>query len=426
MLAGLHIPMGRAAARLCIAAAAAGVMIVAAGCGSSNDSSTAPTAAATTAATKPTGQPIRIAMLNETTQPGEDGLPEVVEAAQARVDHINAAGGIKGRPVELLVCDTKKDPNAARACARQAASSGAVAAVGMVVTNEDVIFPILERAGIAAIGTTPTTPAAGESPAAFCFNAGVAGAFSGVAPALTQAGATKVSMIYPSNVGAASAHAKEAFDEGVKQTGLENGGTAGYNFGATQFDAQVASATADDVDGVFPFSPGSTVALLLQAVRQQAPDVNVVELSVSLRPDVFDALGSQLDGISTISLTQPASATQLPGIKEFNADMDTYAPESAFRGDHAINAWASVWAFEQVASKLARITPATVTNAMRHVKDLRTGGVYPPLSAPAGASPIPGLSCAMNTSIVMTKVQDGKVVAQQPGRFFDPFAPPAG
>ncbi len=421
----MPVPTGRARARLLTALLAAAPLAVV-GCGSSSDDAAtgAKTSGATapkTTAAQPGGAPIKLTIISQTTQQGGVGEPEVAAAARARVEAINAAGGIQGRPVELTACDSKQDPNATRACARQAVADGSVAVVGTTTTTEASVFPVLEQAHVPAIGTTPMTAAAGESKAAYCFNPGVAGDFLALVPALADAGAKKVSMVYPSNVAAVSAAAKAAFDQGVKKAGVEAGTPVGYTWGETQFDTPVAKVLEGGVDGVVAVAPGATLAPLVQTLRQQSADVRVATTSVSLTPDVIEALGAAADGISAVTLTQPATATQLKGIKLFNADMDAYAKGEA-RTDLAINAWAAVWAFERIAQQLPSITRASVTKAMEQLDGLDMGGIYPPLSARGDTAAFPGLGCAMNTKVVFAKVDGGKLVALHPGEFYDPVA----
>src|SRR3981081_4816567 len=47
------------------------------------------------------------------------GLPDRLAAVKAAVRHVNAHGGIRGRPLQLENCDDQNDPNLAQGCARQ-------------------------------------------------------------------------------------------------------------------------------------------------------------------------------------------------------------------------------------------------------------------------------------------------------------------
>src|SRR5215218_1214059 len=72
-------------------------------------------------------------------------LPFMKTAAQAAVEEINAAGGVKGRKLELLTCNEKQDPNEALKCAQKAAREKATAVVGSLTTFGAQVMPVLEQ-----------------------------------------------------------------------------------------------------------------------------------------------------------------------------------------------------------------------------------------------------------------------------------------
>lgn len=364
------------------------------------------------------GKPVRITLITDGS--GVNALPGITDAAKARASYINAHGGIAGRPLDLVTCDTTSSPNVAQACARTAANDGSVAVVGMTTVSDSLVTPILAQAELANIGLTPASPVAGDSKDAFCFNPGVAGDFLASPAGLAAEGATKVNIIYENDIGPLSALIKGSFLAGAKQANLQTGTPAGYSNGTTQWDAPIAKATQGGVDGIFASASGSGEVTLIKAIKQQHPNMTVATISLDITPEDLTALGETGNGTVVIALAQPATATSVPGIQKFNADMDAYA-KSAARTDLAINAWASVWAFEQVASKLPTIDRASVLAAMSQVKGLDLGGIFPTLSASSMSTKLSGLGCAMNTQVVFEKVSDGKLVALEAGKFYNPF-----
>lgn len=77
-----------------------------------------------------TGEPLRLGVLLDYT--GRLGVhgPGVEQGIRLAVDQVNAAGGVLGQPVEILVGDGQTDPRVAVAVARDLASRGAHALVG--------------------------------------------------------------------------------------------------------------------------------------------------------------------------------------------------------------------------------------------------------------------------------------------------------
>jgi ABC-type branched-subunit amino acid transport system substrate-binding protein len=307
---------------------------------------------------------------------------------------------------------------------RKAIDEGVVAFVGNMSSADDGFIPLIDEAKVAAIGSIPLSPVTGGSSASFCFNGGLAAAVVGLAGALEQAGATKISFIYPGNVGSASAGMKEAYAFGAESSGVEDAGAVPFNLGETQFDAVVAKAAADGVDGIALLSPGEPEAALIQAVKQYAPDVDIATPNSLLTPSVLDALGSTADDVLAVAITQPSTAGDaVPGIVEFNEAMDAHDTDDQIaRNDLAINGWASVWALQKIASGLPEITRESVFAAMEGVDSLDLGGIYPPLTAPDREGNPPGLGCAMAIGNVSVKVQDGETYAVEPGEFLEPFA----
>src|SRR4051794_31888376 len=93
---------------------AAGTLALAA-CGSSTKTQSASTPSATTrTGPKPTGAPIKVMIAG--TLDGPTTLPELPHGAQAAADRINVEGGIKGRPLDVIVCDDNNPSPDACAC----------------------------------------------------------------------------------------------------------------------------------------------------------------------------------------------------------------------------------------------------------------------------------------------------------------------
>jgi hypothetical protein len=81
---------------------------------------------ASQAASKPSGTPIKIAVILPTGT-SQTNYPEMLASSQAGAIAINKSGGIKGHPVSIIYCNEQNDANAATQCARQVVSDGVVA-----------------------------------------------------------------------------------------------------------------------------------------------------------------------------------------------------------------------------------------------------------------------------------------------------------
>ena len=95
-------------------------------------------------------QPIRIGWLSSLTGPLSSAAVAENQGVQIAVDEINKAGGILGRPIELLTRDTAGDPTKAVNFAQQLAYSDKVQfVIGPVNSGEGLATtPVLARAGV--------------------------------------------------------------------------------------------------------------------------------------------------------------------------------------------------------------------------------------------------------------------------------------
>jgi branched-chain amino acid transport system substrate-binding protein len=102
------------------------------------------------AVTAVSAQPVRIGWLSSLTGPLSSAAVAENQGVQFAVDEINKAGGILGRPIELLTRDTAGDPTKAVNFAQQLAFSDKVQfVIGPVNSGEGLATtPILARAGV--------------------------------------------------------------------------------------------------------------------------------------------------------------------------------------------------------------------------------------------------------------------------------------
>ena len=111
-----------------------------------------------------TGEPIRVGNISSLT--GGALFPEASEAAKAVFDRVNAAGGIGGRPIELLIEDDGGSPEGAATAARRLVEQDdVVAMVGSASTLECVVNAgLYAEAGVYSIQGTGVDPLCFLSP----------------------------------------------------------------------------------------------------------------------------------------------------------------------------------------------------------------------------------------------------------------------
>jgi branched-chain amino acid transport system substrate-binding protein len=97
------------------------------------ESTTAPEG--TTAPEPPTGEPIKIGVLTSITSNFAPWGLQVRDGAQLAVDELNAAGGVDGRPLELVIEDDQNSPEEAVPAYERLVEEGVVAVGGIISSS---------------------------------------------------------------------------------------------------------------------------------------------------------------------------------------------------------------------------------------------------------------------------------------------------
>ncbi len=247
-------------------------------------------------------------------------------AVKARVKAANKAKEL-GPDVTLKVfeCDTGLDPNDTEACARDAIDQGAVASVGFNGTTGTNLLPILEGAGIPAIGTVPVSPAETSSPVSFPLTSGVPGAFEALPIALGAKGATTQGLVV-TDLGAATATAELFVKDSVTRQGYTLGEPVIAAPDQTDFAPIVAAATTGDPEGISVFIIGDAAANFIRQLRQGGYEGVLSSGSPFLTGSVIDALGADANGIQVPSLVRWQKSV---GGKQYIKEMKKYAKGEA-------------------------------------------------------------------------------------------------
>lgn len=126
-------------------------------------------------ATKATGSPIVLGMINQENTP-TGSFPELSQAVQAAMGFVNdQLGGLDGHPLTLDVCNTKFSPEGSTACAQHFVEEHVPAVLGGIDVFGDGI-DTLRQNGIPFVGGIPVAQQAATSPNSYQFSGGTWGA----------------------------------------------------------------------------------------------------------------------------------------------------------------------------------------------------------------------------------------------------------
>lgn len=286
-------------------------------CGSDDDSSAAPpeasdaasettpdTAAEETptesspssAAGPATGDPIRFGFINL-----EGGslisIPQFRIGAEAAVAYVNEnMGGIGGRPIELVRCNTNATPESSAACANQLVDADVPLVAMGVDANPGPIVETLAGAGITYVTNTGNTTAELTTPGSFAFTAGVPSTLAAYASYAQTRGFDKLALMVVDN---------PASTQAAEQLGGQLFGNAGVELeivkvpaGAPDMSAQVAAAESSGADIIATLADPAFCLSFFSAYEAVGAALPVLLHSSCIRADVLAEAPQSLLGNS--------------------------------------------------------------------------------------------------------------------------------
>ena len=353
------------------------------------------------------GTPLKLMAVYEGV--GASASPEVPEGAIAAAKSINAKGGIKGRAVQIIPCDTKNDPNIATQCGRRAVSNGVIAMVGNLTVYGNRFMPLMAQHKIPSIGLEPATGADFTSPASFPIGGGAPVQFAGLGAALAEAGAKKI-VLARLDIPAAAAVAPFV-NAGLKRFHLTMRDLP-VPVGAPDMAPYAAAALKGGTDGIVVTQADQDAVNFVEAIRQANPKVKIALNATSLA-EVNKALGRNADGI----IENGATTIAFKSIAEKQYERDTKAAGYTNLTAYSVASYASVRLVQKVAKGLSSMTAPAVFNALRHSTNLETG-FTPPLQFTKGG--VAGLPRVFNPCLFTFRIKAGKQVPTT-GKFANAF-----
>jgi branched-chain amino acid transport system substrate-binding protein len=225
-------------------------------------------------------QPIKVGWLSSLTGPLSSAAIAENQGVQLAVNEINKAGGVLGRPIELLTRDTAGDPTKAVNFAQQLAFSDKVHfVIGPVNSGEGLAAtPILARAGIPnlVIGAIDELTDATKYPRAFrMINTNMQWISTANEYALNTLKAKKIAVIADtSGYGTASAKSAIAL---LEKAGIKPVYSVLIDANKTDVMDEMTKARNAGADIVMPWSAATgLLGRLLNARGEMGWDVNVV------------------------------------------------------------------------------------------------------------------------------------------------------
>ncbi len=380
------------------------------------------TASPTTTTQSAKGSPLNLAEFSDNpTSETADG--DSAMGVQIGVKYINSHGGVQGHRLNVTYCADNHDPSQATTCADNAVANPAtVASINQYASQGAVLDPILQKAGVAAIGLNAFGGADFTSPISFPTNSGAFVGLGGVAAITDQLHGTKISLVYPDDsAGATLAPTVSSVVLKPRKLTLMNSVPVPVN--ATDLSSYVSKAIAGSPDGIVVFLSADLANNFVTTARQLGSTAPVLLPGTDeTAARVKQQLGTQTQDLYFFNYYHSAG----PSYNKLVAQMKATGYPVSGIDDNVISGWLSVQIFNQIASKLPTITRSTVLAAASNLSSVNTGGLTPPLSFATPGTALGGNAPRMfNVTSTLYKFVNGKISPYKGSPFVNPFTPPA-
>lgn len=247
-------------------------------------------------------EPIKIGVAAPTTgNYAEYGIGFDVATSMA-AEEINAAGGINGRPIELVLMDSKGDAKEATAIARTFADDDEIMAVvgDFSSTCCMAAAPVYEEAGLVQLSPTASNPDyAGMNEYMF----GIMGVQSAEGPFVAEyllgkyVEAKNVAVIYLNNDWGVAA--KQYLVEKAKEVGVNIVAEENHVDGEKDFTAVLTKVQQANPDTICLVTFYNECAIISNQIAQMGWDVNVTALGPGASEQIIDLGGDNVEGFLT-------------------------------------------------------------------------------------------------------------------------------
>jgi ABC-type branched-subunit amino acid transport system substrate-binding protein len=339
--------------------------------------------------------------------------PQIPAAVEAAVRAINRDGGFNGARADVVVCDTKENPNGAADCGRAFVDEGVVAVVGGFTLQGRALIPILADAGIPNIGMVANNAEDSVSPISFPLD----GSLLAFPAQALQLGDTRDKQLYVARADIADAAVVPRFIEAAAATSdVSVVGVGSAPLGTPDLVPYASAAQSSGATAVSLIFPNTDAVKFILAADQIGYTPRFTYTEGGLTPDDLEQVGDLVDGMLTPGAFPPVSAAkQFPELvrykREMRAQLKTGDDGAArkYYGSSTIRPWLAVQALKAIidASPGEQPTSVSVLDGLNSATDVDLGLIPPWTPSSSPISIFPRIS---NPYMYEMRIEDGKYV----------------
>lgn len=400
-----------------LGAALAATALLVVGCAPADDEPDSAASAAPAASDQPSGDAVKTMTITDINSPGAV-YPNIKITAEAAEAYINKNGGVKGRPLEALFCDSQGTADGAANCARKAVSEGVTAVVGSFNFSPDAMVEVLEAAKIPYFGQCCALGAK-ENTSKNSFPLGSIQMYGvGEVKQAVEDGCQRIKGLIiqgaesfwpPMQQAAKRLGAADRLDpKYVSQPGTVQDQSAQV--------AQLLAGGTDCVVSVTSETPLTAFMVAWDAAKPKArfygPQGNLNKVSAKGHEKILE--GARVVGVYP-DLSCPAWDDYRATLKEINAD-----PAQDYNSLGGLGTWAGFMGFKQIVDTMSgTIDGPSFQKAANEFPEIKLPGMVPPVSFTKEWVKYPALQRMVNQSVVYSQIKDGDVVPLGPCDKFD-------
>lgn len=335
---------------------------------------------------------------------GPAGEPSHLAGLQAWVDSVNAAGGIKGRQIKLIVEDDQGDATKSQAEIRQLVQVDHVLAIVSPEASgtESGWASYVQQQHVAVVGGEADTPEWFTNPSFFPSGSTVLTSLEMQAYAVKAAGKSTFGVVYCAEV-AACKNSVPALQGYAKAFHLNMSASSAIAVAAPTYTAQCLAAKQASAQAIVIDASYLAGTRFAPACAQQGYSPVYVIPSGSFDNKYLQL--SQVDG-AYVPTTNALWFASTPAVNQFKQAIARYDPGTTL-GPNPMSGWTGGVLFGAVAANLpAQPTAADVFTALYALpKNDTLNGLAPPLNFHSGA-PASQVTC-----FFMAQIKGGALTA---------------
>ena len=330
--------------------------------------------------------------------------------AEAAAAFFNEAGGIDGRPVEVVACNDLADPNQAALCAEEMVDSD-VDAVLSASLFEGGNIPVTTGAGIPHFPTVPNNPAAFTGENIYNITSGVPQIVVGGVIA-AERGIDTVDLLTMETP--VLPLLENLYSCGLAANGIALGETIVVPPTTQDWAPFAAQLTSGPSAGVMVLLPEFAVVPLGNALAQSGVETQIMIPGGTITAENIEQSGGADSPFGGAIVFGPFPSPENPVWDDFIAAIQSYAPdmlEVMTGNQQSQSGWTGMVAIRSVIlSELAGmdVTSMSHSEALSSSPAIDTGGLTQPLDFTSTSDGPYG--AIRNTSVYLSTVEGGELV----------------